>query len=97
VVLLAQDRHIKAQGAPSEVQSEMGHPWSRVLKGQAPLLMWRYHRLSGPGTSSRACSPAQYWLRLQVAAHYCVALCLDNAAYKQRKDSAQCARHRGKS
>ena len=39
---------------PSEVQSEMGHPWSRVLNGQAPLLMWRYQRLSGPGTSSRA-------------------------------------------
>ena len=39
---------------PSEVQSEMGHPWSPVLNGQAPLLMWRYQRLSGPGTSSRA-------------------------------------------
>ena len=27
--------------SPSELQSEMGHPWSRVEKGQAPLLMWR--------------------------------------------------------
>lgn len=35
----------------------MGHPWSRVLKGHAPLLMWRYHLCSGPGTLSRACRP----------------------------------------
>lgn len=41
--------------APSEVQSEMGHPWSRVLNGHAPLLMWRYHLLRGPGTSCVAC------------------------------------------
>jgi hypothetical protein len=26
---------------PSEVQSEMGQPWSRVEKGHAPSLMWR--------------------------------------------------------
>ena len=38
---------------PSELQSEMGQPWSLVEKGQAPLLMWRYHALRGPGQSSR--------------------------------------------
>jgi hypothetical protein len=27
--------------SPSAVQSLMGQPWSRVLNGQAPLLMWR--------------------------------------------------------
>ena len=25
----------------SDVQSEMGQPWSRVLNGHAPTLMWR--------------------------------------------------------
>ena len=27
--------------SPSEEQSEIGHPWSLVLNGHAPLLMWR--------------------------------------------------------
>ena len=35
----------------------MGQPWSRVEKGQAPLLMWRYHFTSGPGASSRTWAP----------------------------------------
>ena len=43
---------------PSEEQSEMGQPWSRVEKGQAPLLMWRYQATSGPGASSRTCAAA---------------------------------------
>lgn len=32
---------VSAALSPSEEQSEMGQPWSRVEKGQAPLLMWR--------------------------------------------------------
>ena len=44
---------------PSELQSEMGQPWSRVEKGQAPLLMWRYQAMSGPGQSSLTCMTAE--------------------------------------
>lgn len=40
---------------PSELQSEIGQPWSRVEKGQAPLLMCRYQATSGPGQSSLTC------------------------------------------
>jgi hypothetical protein len=32
---------VSAALRPSLEQSEMGQPWSRVEKGQAPLLMWR--------------------------------------------------------
>ncbi len=42
---------------PSELQSEMGQPWSRVEKGQAPLLMCLYQATSGPGQSSLTCLP----------------------------------------
>lgn len=28
-------------GRTSEVQSEIGQPWSRVLNGQAPCEIWR--------------------------------------------------------
>lgn len=39
--------------SPSAVQSEIGHPWSAVEKGQAPFEMWRYHLLRSPGQSSK--------------------------------------------
>ena len=42
---------------PSELQSEMGHPWSRVENGQAPLLMCLYQPTRGPGQSSLTCLP----------------------------------------
>lgn len=32
---------VSAALRPSDEQSEMGQPWSRVENGQAPLLMWR--------------------------------------------------------
>ena len=32
---------VRAALRPSEEQSEMGQPWSRELKGHAPLLMCR--------------------------------------------------------
>jgi hypothetical protein len=32
---------VSAALRPSDEQSLMGHPWSRELKGQAPLEMWR--------------------------------------------------------
>lgn len=37
---------------PSDAQSEMGHPWSAVEKGQAPLEIWRYQKSRLPGQSS---------------------------------------------
>ena len=33
--------HATAALKPSDVQSLMGQPWSRVLNGHAPLLTWR--------------------------------------------------------
>lgn len=41
---------------PSALQSEMGHPWSRVEKGHAPLLMCLYHWDRFPGQSSLTCA-----------------------------------------
>ena len=45
---------------PSDEQSEMGQPWSRVLNGHAPLEMWRYHFRRSPGQSSRTCESRTY-------------------------------------
>lgn len=37
----------------SDVQSEIGHPWSLDENGQAPLEICRYHLLKMPGLFSR--------------------------------------------
>jgi hypothetical protein len=34
--------NINAALSPSELQSDMGQPWSPLEKAQAPLEMWRY-------------------------------------------------------
>lgn len=64
---------------PSALQSEMGHPWSRVEKGHAPLLMCLYHWDKFPGQSSLTCATThaqsllccalQCWLCCAVLCH----------------------------
>ncbi len=50
--------------SPSELQSEMGQPWSGVENGHAPLEMWRYHLCSGGSASDRTWSPKKVYMMI---------------------------------